>query len=138
KHFGAPINLAATFFNSQANRDQALTSRTTIPGTTTTTAVPGSKAAEPNQVGNFGGFEPDVAVADDGTVYAAWPAGTANITPGLPNGVVLSKSTDHGKTWTSSLALPYSYNNDSFIKLGWTPGGGSQGTVHISYPGIPK
>lgn len=141
RKFGAPVLLPATAFNDQAVRDRALTARTTVPAApnaTTTTVVDGSRAAEPNQVANFGGFEADVTVAGDGTVYAAWPPASANITPGIPTGIMLSKSTDKGKTWTRTQAVPFSYGNDSFVKVAWTAGGGAQGTVHVFFPGIPR
>jgi Neuraminidase (sialidase) len=139
RHFGAPVNLAPTAFNNPATRQAALTSRTTIPGTTTTTAPAGSLAAQPDQLANFGGFQPVVSVANDGTVYAVWPAATSrNVSPGIPTGIFLSKSTDHGKTWTTTQAGSFSYNNGSFIQMAWSPGGGPQGTVHIVYPGTPR
>ncbi len=141
RKYSAPVLLPVGAFTDQANRDRALTARTTIPAApnaTTTTVVAGSRAAEPNQVANFGGFEADVTVADEGTVYAAWPPATANITPGIPTGIVVSKSTDKGKTWTHTQAVPYAYTNDSFVKVAWTPGGGAQGTVHVFFPGIPR
>lgn len=141
RKYSAPVLLPPTAFNDQAARDRALTARTTVPANpnaTTTTVPAGSRAAEPNQVANFGGFEADVTVADDGAVYAAWPPATANITPGIPTGIMLSKSTDKGKTWTNTQAVPFAYTNDSFVKVAWTPGGGAQGTVHVFFPGIPR
>src|SRR5262249_39615632 len=76
KTSGKPVLLPQQAFADQGNRDKALTARTTLPvnpNATTTTVAPNSLAATPNQVANFGGFEADVTVADDGTVYAAWP-----------------------------------------------------------------
>jgi photosystem II stability/assembly factor-like uncharacterized protein len=144
RHFGQPVSLPPTAFSNDQTRQAALSAvTTTVPAagapTTTTTAPPaGSRAAQPNQVANFGGFEPSVAVAKDGTVYAAWPSATANVTPGPPTGIFLSKSTDHGKTWTTTQAVPFSYNNDSFVKMAWSPGGGPDGTVLISFPYDPR
>ena len=130
KTFGEPVQLPATFFNDAAKRNEALTSRTTIPGTTTTTAVPGSRAAQPDQVVNFGGFQPVVAVGKDGAAYAIWPLATANITPGPPAAIFLSKSTDKGKTWTTSQVTPYDYRNGTFVQMAYSPEGGAQGTLH--------
>ena len=51
-------------------------------------------------------FDPQLAVASDGTVYAAW-LNTFN------PGTVLSKSFDHGKTWTAPVTMngDLSYND---------------------------
>jgi hypothetical protein len=51
-------------------------------------------------------FDPQLAVASDGTVYAAW-LNTFN------PGTVLSKSFDHGKTWTTPVTMngDLSYND---------------------------
>jgi hypothetical protein len=51
-------------------------------------------------------FDPQFAVASDGTVYAAW-LNTFN------PGTVLSKSFDHGKTWTTPVTMngDLSYND---------------------------
>ena len=46
-----------------------------------------------------------------GTAYVIWPTGAANLTPAPPVGLALSKSTDGGKTWSSAVAIPFSYEN---------------------------
>ena len=46
-----------------------------------------------------------------GNAYVTWPTGTANITNSPPGGLALSKSTDGGRTWATSLALPFGYEN---------------------------
>jgi hypothetical protein len=127
-----PVHLPVTIFSDESVRTRGLTARTTIPGASTppNTAPAGSRAAEPNQAVNFGGFQPVVTVADDGTAYAIWPSNTANINPGPPVGLFLSKSTDRGATWTTSQAQPFSYANNTFAHLAWTPGGGPAGTLH--------
>jgi hypothetical protein len=79
-----------------------------------------------------------VTVADDGTAYATWPASSANLSPGIPTGIMVSKTTDQGKTWTTTQAGTFSYNNGSFIQAAWSPGGGPEGTLHIVYPGTPR
>ena len=119
--FGEALNLADKFFEPQAIRDQALAAvTTTAPATnrpTAVTTVPpaGSKAAVPNQAANFGSAasrEGIIARVDaKGTAYVTWPTATANIAAAPPGGLALSKSTDGGRTWNTSLALPFSYEN---------------------------
>jgi len=118
--FGDAVNLAEGVFEPQAVRDQALaavTTTTAAPGPTSTTTIPpaGSKAAEPNQVANFGsaGSRNGMVARLDakGTAYVMWPTGTANVTPAPPGGLALSKSTDGGETWSSAISIPFSYEN---------------------------
>ncbi|MGH9223166.1 MAG: hypothetical protein ACRD2W_05145 [Acidimicrobiales bacterium] len=130
--WGEPVQLPATIFNDAAKRNEALTARTTVPGPTpSTTAAPaGSRAAQPDQAVNFGGFQPVVSVGKDGAVYAIWPSTTSNITPGPPAGIFLSKSTDKGRTWTTSQVIPFDYKNGTFVQMAYSPEGGAQGTLH--------
>ncbi len=134
--WGEPVQLPATIFGNAAVRDQALTARTTTtlaanaPSPTTTVPAAGSRAAEPNQAVNFGGFQPVVTVGNNGTVYAIWPSATANVTPGPPTGIFLSKSTDKGRTWQTTQAVPFDYKNGSFVQMVWTDEGGAEGTLH--------
>ena len=138
-------NLVGKLFEPQPIREQAISAATTStvpPGSTTTTSTippPGSKAAEPNQAANFGaaGSRNGIVarVDGEGTAYVLWPTGTANISPSPPGGLALSKSTDGGKTWTTSLAIPFSYNNatggpaSAYPQLAVT----QKGTLHIVY-----
>ena len=118
--FGEAIDLSQGVFASAEVRDQALkavTTTTAAPGPTSTTTIPpaNSKAAQPNQEANFGSAGSRngmVARLDNkGTAYVMWPTGTANITPSPPGGLALSKSTDGGKTWSSAVTIPFSYEN---------------------------
>lgn len=141
------VNLVGNVFEPQALRDQAISAATTstvAPGatTTSTTVAPvGSKAAQPNQVANFGTTGPParngmVARVDGkGNAYVMWPTGTVNITPPPPGGLVLSKSTDSGKTWTSAMAIPPSYDNATGGPAGAYPqfAVSPAGTLHIVY-----
>jgi hypothetical protein len=143
--FGDAVNLSDKVFDSQAIRDQALsavTTTTAAPGPTTTTTTPpaGSKAAQPNQAANFGSAGTRngmVARVDSkGTAYVMWPTGTANITPAPPGGLALSKSTDGGKTWSSALAIPFSYDNATGGPAGAYPQfaiNQKTGALHIVY-----
>jgi hypothetical protein len=137
--FGAPVDLSEGQFEAAPVRQQALTSRTTVtlaPGvtTTSTTAPPaGSKAAQPDQAANFGGSNARLGVDKQGTVYALWQSGTSNITPSPPAARYLSQSTDGGRTWTTSQAMPFSYENAQ-SRLAVSP----NGTLHIIYGRNPN
>lgn len=118
--FDEAIDLSAGVFESQAVRDQAfaaVTTTTLASGPTTTTTIPpaNSKAATPNQAANFGSAGSRngmVARLDSkGTAYVTWPTGAANVTPAPPGALALSKSTDGGKTWSSAISIPFSYDN---------------------------
>jgi len=141
----AEQDLTGNVFEPAALREQAISAATTstvAPGatTTTTTVLPAdSKAATPNQVGNFGaaGTRNGMVARVDtkGNAYVLWPTGTANINPAPPGGLALSKSTDGGRTWVSALAIPFSYDNatggpaSAYPQLAVAP----NGTLHIVY-----
>jgi hypothetical protein len=116
-----------------------LTARTTTtvgPGTSTTsTTAPaaGSKAATPNQAANFGGSNARLGVDKNGAVYALWQSGTSNVTPSPPAGRFLSKTTDGGKTWTTTQTMPFSYDN-----AGARFAVGPEGQLHIIYGRNPR
>ena len=57
-------------------------------------------------------FDPELAVANDGTVYAAW---LNTFDPGT----VLSKSYDHGRTWTTPVTMngSLSYNDKPILAI---------------------
>ncbi|HEX3622747.1 MAG TPA: sialidase family protein [Acidimicrobiales bacterium] len=134
KTFGEPIDVSQAAFSDAGLRQKAFSATTTVPaapGVTTTTAPAGSRAAQPDQAVNFGGFGPSMTVDNKGTVYAIWPSASANVTPSPPGGLIMSKSTDHGKTWTSSQIAPFDYKTGSFVTATWGPGGGADGTLHV-------
>ena len=54
----------------------------------------------------------------------------ANVS-GAPRAIMASKSTDKGKTWTSVMAVPFSYEQAQNVRNAWTPGGGPNGTLHM-------
>ena len=143
--FGEAVNLAEGVFESQALRDQALarvTTTTAGPGPTSTTTIPaaGSKGAQPNQVGNFGSAGSRngmVARLDNkGNAYVMWPTGSVNITPAPPGGLALSKSTDGGRTWSSAISIPFSYENATGGPAGAYPQfaiSPKTGSLHLVY-----
>jgi hypothetical protein len=108
---------APTVAPTVAPTTPAVTTTTAAPGPTSTTTIPpaNSKAAQPNQEANFGSAGSRngmIARLDSkGTVYVTWPTGTANIAASPPVAMALSKSTDGGKTWSSAISIPFSYEN---------------------------
>lgn len=141
--FGQPVSAKGAVFENEAERTKAISSATTVvpsPGatTTTTTTPPAeSKAGKPNQVANFGatGNGQGLALDDKGNVYYAWMTGTANVTPSPASALVVSRSSDQGKTWTSAFARPFEYNNRQNPRIAWTDKGGQQGTLHVVFEG---
>lgn len=132
--FAPPVIITGSFFSQQKDKvQQALSARTTIPGTTTTTAPAGTLGADPANPANYGsaGNGQGLTMDGKGNLYYAWLTGSANITPSTPSAMLLSKSTDQGKTWeTSQIAAP-DYKNRQNARLAWTPGGSASGTLHI-------
>ncbi|MFN2608902.1 MAG: hypothetical protein ABR511_13610 [Acidimicrobiales bacterium] len=136
--FSEPVNVAEDAFSAASLRAEVLAGMK--PATAPTTPPPpDSKAANPDQVGNFGGWGMAMAVDARGTVYAEWTSTSSNI-PEIPAAHYLSRSTDHGKTWTHSRISPLSYAVYQFVAggLAWTPDGGSQGTLHAVYDADPR
>lgn len=143
--FAPAVNLAAIAFDNPALRADAFKAATASAATsssgsteptTTTTAPAGSRRAQPDQVANFGGSNPSVAVDDEGTLYAGWVATYANLDPSPPFAHFLSKSTDQGRTWTTSQISPFTTNNTNgfnAVHLAWSPKGGPDGSLHFVY-----
>ncbi len=162
--FGQPIDLSLTVFEDQAKRQEALTTATTVaapattttttplvpepgpaagspagaqqPATTTTTVPPNSRAANTTDVNNFGGSNPVVTVDNRGTAYVAWVTRYANLTPSPSPAHFLSKSTDRGRTWTTTQITPFAaehINNFGGLMVRWSPEGGDAGSLHLVY-----
>ena len=138
--FADPVNAAAAAWERADLRTAALGSATTLPGATTTTAVPGSRASVPDQAANFGGSNPSLTVDRRGHVYVAWNTHSSNITPAPANALFLSKSTDRGKTFTASPITPFREVLQSCCsaRIRWSPEGGSQGSLHVVYEGMRR
>jgi hypothetical protein len=136
RDFGEPVDITAPAWADGANRQKAIsspTATTLAPGVTTTTllAPAGSRAAQANQAANFGGRNPAITVDNKGNAYALWFNTGANLAPGVLTGEWVSKSSDKGKTWTAVQAGPMSPYTGGVGRIAWSPGGGSEGTVHI-------
>ncbi|HWB71694.1 MAG TPA: sialidase family protein [Egibacteraceae bacterium] len=87
---------------------------------------------EPITSQNFGGGNPQLAVADNGTVYVLWQQATTGLEPRPDVPMYLSKSTDRGATWTISEVSPPS-NWYGGPVLRWSPEGGPEGSLHVVY-----
>lgn len=139
--FSEPVDLTANVFADAKIRADALkTTTTTTPTgpTTTSTAPPArSRAAQPDQAANFGGRDATLTVDEKGTVYVAWRAQSANITPPTDNALFLSKSTDGGKTFAVTQITPW-VPRARQPALRWSPEGGSGGTLHMVYEGTKR
>ena len=143
RNFEAPVSLAEKMFDSPDVRQQALSAATTTTAapnaTTTSTTIPavGSRAAQPNQVANFGGSQARASVTagvdGKGTAYVMWLTGTANITPTPPSARMISTSTDGGKTWTTAQSMPPDYDNAS-PRMAVT----KDGDIHLVYGRNPR
>jgi hypothetical protein len=141
--FAEPVNLADNLFEAPEARQQMLSAvTTTVPAagaTTTTTTIPpaNSKAAQPNQAANFGASTNRgsmvTGVDGDGKVYVSWLTGTANITPSPPSARMMSTSTDGGKTWATSQAMPPGYDVPSRPAMAVS----EEGVVHFVFQENP-
>ncbi|HTJ74840.1 MAG TPA: sialidase family protein [Acidimicrobiales bacterium] len=88
-------------------------------------------------VANFFG-DPQIAVGNDGTVYALYPGGTpGGFATAAPTPLLLGRSTDKGKTWDVTEATPPGNYPEGVQMLKWSPEGGSQGTLHVVYEDKP-
>jgi hypothetical protein len=102
------------------------------PGATTTVPAAGSLAADPANIKNYGASSNGQGLTLDnkGNVYVAYMSDVANVAS-PPRAIMASKSTDKGKTWTSTMAVPFSYEQAQNVREAWTPGGGPNGTLHM-------
>ena len=88
-------------------------------------------------IANFFG-DPQIAVADDGTVYASYPGGTpGGFATAAPTPLLVGRSTDKGKTWEVVEATPPGNYPEGVQMLKWSAEGGSQGTLHVLYEDKP-
>ena len=141
KTFGDQVLLSAGVY-TDAVRAEALSTATTLPPApgaapvTTTTAPAGSKAATPNHPDNFGGRNPGVVVDGKGNAYVFWHSVTSNLSPSPSMANFISKSTDRGKTWTTTKFAPFDPKNGlATTRMLWSPEGGPDGTLHLVQQG---
>jgi hypothetical protein len=138
KTFGPPVNVGTPAWSQASRRQEALKTITTVPGANPPAA--GSKAATPDQPGNFGSSNPSLAVDAKGKVYVSWPAAYTNLSPTPLPAIWLSTSTDHGKTYTASPITPFQPGLSTFgtQRLRWSPKGGPDGSLHLVYEGTTR
>ncbi|HEX2117895.1 MAG TPA: sialidase family protein [Acidimicrobiales bacterium] len=135
RSFEEPVSAVGTAYEDPAVRQQALslvTTTTAAPGATTTTVPANSLAARPDAIENYGASSngQGLTIDDDGNLYVAYMSEVANVS-GEPRAIIASRSTDQGRTWTSTVAVPFSFEQAQNPRNAWTPGGGSDGTLHI-------
>jgi hypothetical protein len=132
KSFEEPVSSLGNVYQDPALRELPLSSRTTLPNTTTTAPAAGSLASRPNDIANYGASSngEGLTLDDKGNVYVAYMSEVANVSS-PPRAIMVSKSADKGKTWTSEMAVPFNYEQAQNVRLAWTPGGGSNGTLHV-------
>ena len=88
-------------------------------------------------VHNFFGTT-QLAVADNGTVYALYPGGTlGGFATAAPTPLLAGRSTDRGKTWEVFEATPPGNYPEGVQMLKWSPEGGAEGTLHAVYEDKP-
>lgn len=138
KTFGPPVNMGAPAWSQASIREAALATIVTVPGAAPPAA--GSKAAMPDQPGNFGSSNPSLAVDGKGKVYVSWPAAYTNISPVPLPAIWMSTSTDHGKTYTAAAVTPFQVGLSTFgtQRLRWSPKGGPDGSLHLVYEGTTQ
>jgi len=129
KTFGAPMTAVAGFFDNAAARAELFKA-----------AKIASPSSAQDVAANFGGVNPRIVVGNKGTVYVMWIATTSHISDDAPLGHYLSKSTDHGKTWTVTPINQFSVANTSNyeVQIAWSPKGGPDGTLHFVYEGTDR
>ena len=132
KTFEEPVSALGNPYADAAVRQQGLSARTTLPGSNTTTTVAGSKQATPDLLENFGASSngQGITADKDGNIYVTYMSDISNVA-GVPRAILVSKSADKGKTWQAVVARPFSYENAQNTRIAWSPGGGSQGTLHV-------
>lgn len=138
RSFAAPVNLAEGVFD-QPMRARFFEAIGDEERSSDEPPVPGSREAEPDQEANFGGARSRNGIMPgvdaDGNAYVLWPAGTVNLDPSPPSAVMLSKSTDGGNTWTTSMAIEPREDNprggpaNSYAKFAVSP----DGVLHMVY-----
>ena len=70
-----------------------------------------------------GQYDPQIVVDAEGTVFAAW-------LEGFQPGVSVSKSTDHGRTWTTPVSMPSAWSDKPWLAV--SPSGQD---VYVAYNG---
>jgi hypothetical protein len=135
KTFGPAQDLSNGVWTDAARKDvfSSATTTTLAPNvsTTSTTALAGSRAAQPDQEANFGGIHPRLTIDDKGNVYALWRNSQTNVPAARPvaPSVFISVSKDHGTTWTTNRVTDYDVPASISPRIAWTRDGGPNGTL---------
>ncbi len=124
--FSPPVSAVGTTFDDPAARQAALALRPTV-------LPPGAPAPQPVEAitaDRFGGGYTQVVLGARGTVYVLWVPAVSG-TPSLWS-LYVSRSTDQGRTFTATQAVPPGFALRSPV-LAWAPAGGPEGTLHLVY-----
>lgn len=142
--FSQPVELAVAYWADEARRRAALDARGTVPEPATAPPA-GSRAANSLDPANFGGGNPSVTIDGDGAILVAWVSTYANLSlaprPNPPAAHFLSRSTDKGRTWTTTQITPFTrehVNTFGSQIIQWSPEGGPRGSLHIVYEGSKR
>lgn len=117
--FAAPVDLTAGYFDDDDNRRRL---------------AEGAGLDDTPDPGRVLYYWPDLTVDADGTLYAIW---NARFGPGPQmddTGVFLSRSDDHGRTFTVTELSP-APETYRYPMLEWSADGAPDGTLHLVYEG---
>ena len=117
KTFGEPVDVSAEWAKDPKN-------------------ITGTFPEDKKKPENVGGYNPVVAVGDDGTAYVLWERRSVGVTPSANFAYYLARSSDKGKTWQTSEAFAETPNLAGGFIL-WSKGPGPQGTVHLAWHAKP-
>jgi hypothetical protein len=125
--FAEPVSVMGDYFGDEANWRALLRWQPV--------GLPGSARTPPASINtdNFGGVNPQLLIGRDGELFAVWSSQTINLSPVVPTGLFVSRSTDGGRTFRVVGIAAAPNGALSNPAAAWTPAGGPQGTIHLVY-----
>ncbi len=127
-------DLRALVFETESLRAEIVRSTTGKPPTPPSGPPTGGPPPAPPQLDepdSYSGREPSVAVDRNGNLYAAWALRNDRVTAGTA--MMLSKSTDKGRTFTTSFLSPFDLGIGGLPVMRWSAKGGPSGSLHVVY-----
>jgi hypothetical protein len=134
KTFAPASDLRGIAFDSEPIRAGIVAATTGKPVPPPTGPPTGGPPPAPPQLDNpdiYSGREPTIAVDDQGALYVAWALRNDRVTAG--SALMLSKSTDKAKTFTTDFLSPFDLGMGGLAIMKWSPKGGSEGSLHVVY-----
>ncbi len=134
KTFADIQDLRALAFDAESPRAEIVEATTGKPPTPPSGPPTGGPPPAPPQLDkpdSYSGREPTIAVDNEGVAYVAW--GLRNDRVAAGTAVMLSKSTDKGKTFTTSFLHPFDLGVGGLPIMRWSPNGSSGGSLHVVY-----